>query len=211
MGKYAVELVGTFFLVFTIGMTVIAPGAGSFAPIAIGAALMVMVYSGGHVSGAHYNPAVTVAVWLRGRCPAVDVPVYIAVQIIGALLAAYVVGLLKGPVAMSQIAAAAVQPVPALVGEFLFTFALAWVILNAATCKGTTGNSFYGIAIGSTVMAGAFAVGPISGGAFNPAVAVGVTVLGLSSIANIWIFMVANFAGGIAAALFFRAIHPQDR
>ena len=74
MGRYAVELIGTFFLVLTIGMTVIEPGAGTLAPLAIGSALMVMVYAGGHISGAHYNPAVTLAVWMRGRCAAADVP-----------------------------------------------------------------------------------------------------------------------------------------
>jgi len=99
----------------------------------------------------------------------------------------------------------------ALVAEFLYTFALCYVVLNIATAKGTSGNSAYGLAIGFTVLTGAYAVGGISGGAFNPAVAVGVTVMGLQSMANIWIFLVANFAGGVAAATIFKAINPQDR
>jgi len=211
MGRYAVELVGTFFLVLTIGMTVVDPGAGALAPLAIGSALMVMVYAGGHISGAHFNPAVTLAVWLRGRCVATDVTPYMVAQVAGASIAAVVVGVLKGPDAMASVAAATPHVGRAVLAEFLFTFALAWVVLNAATSKATNGNSFYGLAIGFTVMTGAFAVGPVSGGVFNPAVAVGITAMGLSAASNIWIFLVANFAGGAAAALTFKSVNPGDR
>ena len=96
MKKYLVEFIGTFFLVLTIGMTVIDPGAGNLAPLAIGSALMIMIYAGGHVSGAHYNPAVTLAVWLRGRCATADVPFYFIAQVLGATAAAFVVLYLKG-------------------------------------------------------------------------------------------------------------------
>src|SRR5688572_25852852 len=106
MGKFLTELIGTFFLVLTIGMTVIAPGAGELAPLAIGSALMVMIYAGGHLSGAHYNPAVTLAVYLRGKCAAAEVPGYMVAQVAGAAVAALVVGELKGPAAMGQVAAA---------------------------------------------------------------------------------------------------------
>jgi aquaporin Z len=98
----------------------------------------------------------------------------------------------------------------ALLAEFLFTFALVFVVLNSATAKGTAGNSFYGLAIGMTVMTGAFAVGNISGGAFNPAVAVGISIMGLSSWSNIWIFLVADFVGGAVAALTFKFVNPGD-
>jgi aquaporin Z len=211
MGRYAVELIGTFFLVLTIGMTVIDPGAGALAPLAIGSALMVMVYAGGHVSGAHYNPAVTLAVWMRGRCAAADVTPYMVAQVAGASIAAVVVGVLKGPDAMASVAAASPHVVRALLAEFLFTFALAWVVLNSATAKSTSGNSFFGLAIGFTVMTGAFAVGAVSGGAFNPAVAVGITAMGLSAASNIWIFLVADFAGAAAAALAFTSVNAADR
>ena len=211
MGRYAVELIGTFFLVLTIGMSVIDPGAGALAPLAIGSALMVMVYAGGHISGAHYNPAVTLAVWMRGRCAAADVTPYMVAQIAGASIAAVVVGVLKGPDAMASVTASAPHVVRALLAEFLFTFALAWVVLNAATAKATSGNSFFGLAIGFTVMTGAFAVGAVSGGAFNPAVAVGITAMGLSAASNIWIFLVADFAGAAAAALAFKSVNPGDR
>ena len=203
MRKLVVEFIGTFFLVLTIGMAVIDPGAGAMAPLAIGAALMVMVYAGGHISGAHYNPAVTLAVFIRGKATAADVGGYWAVQIAGAILAALVVRTFK---ADAVITAGAIDTVPALLAEFLFTFALAYVVLNVATTRGTEGNSYYGLAIGLTVTAGAYAVGPVSGAAFNPAVAVGVTVLGFSAVSNIWIFLVANLAGGAAAALVFNAL-----
>jgi aquaporin Z len=204
MKKYLVEFIGTFFLVFTIGNVVLPPGAGGFAPLAIGAALMVMIFAGGHVSGAHYNPAVTLAVWIRGRCPTSDVAPYWLAQILGAIVAAWLVHFLKpdgipGPFPIGVKAA--------LLVEFLFTFALAWVILNVATAKGTAGNSFYGLAIGMTVMTGAFTVGGISGGVFNPAVAIGVILMGLQSWANLWIFLLANFAGGAVAALTYRYVN----
>ncbi len=206
--KYLVEFIGTFFLVATIGFTVLAPGAGDMAPLAIGATLMVMIFAGGYVSGAHYNPAVTLAVLLRGRCPAIDVPGYMISQVLGAAAAAAIVLFMKGnpPVV-------AMQPdvTRALVAEFLYTFALCYVVLNVATAKGTSGNPTYGLAIGFTVLAGAYSVGGISGGAFNPAVAIGISSMGLAAWANIWIYLVANFAGGAAAALIFRAMHPQDR
>ncbi len=206
--KYLVEFIGTFFLVTTIGSVVIEPGAGALAPLAIGSVLMVMIYAGGHVSGAHYNPAVTLAVFLRGKCPAKDVPGYMIAQVAGAAVAAGLVLFLKDS---PKVEAMKPDVIKALVAEFLFTFALCYVVLNVATSKKTAGNSNYGLAIGFTVLSGAFAVGPISGGAFNPAVAVGITVLGLSSPANIWIFLVANFGAAAVAASVFKLINPDDK
>lgn len=207
MNKYIAEFIGTFFLVLTIGCTVIGAGAGALAPLAIGSALMVMIFAGGHISGGHFNPAVTLGVWLRGRCEAKDVAPYMIFQIIGAVLAAFMVRFLKGAVAITPLQPATV---PALLAEFLFTFALVYVVLNTATAKGTSGNSFYGLAIGFTVLVGAFSVGNISGGAFNPAVAVGISVMGLSSWSNIWIYLVADFVGGAVAAAAFKAVNPGD-
>ena len=178
------------------------------APLAIGSVLMVMIYAGGHISGAHYNPAVTLAVWLRGRCSTQDMPIYMIVQAIAGAVAAALVLFLKSG---AEISAGSPEIVPALLVEFLFTFAFAYVVLNAATSKNTEGNSFYGLAIGFTVLAGAYAAGNISGGAFNPAVAVGITVMGLSSINNIWIFLVANFLGGATAGLLFNYLNPDDK
>src|SRR3954453_7166050 len=192
--KLVVEGIGTFFLVLTVGQTVIKPvnqSAGAVAPLAIGSALMVMVYAGGHISGGHYNPAVTLAVWLRGKCTTAGMPAYMVVQVLGAVVAAFTVLFLKGNPTLP--APGTPNVAAALVAEFLFPFALCYVVLNVATAKGTEGNSNYGLAIGFTVLTGAYAVGGISGGAFNPAVAVGVTLMGLSSWANIWIFLAADF------------------
>ncbi len=206
MNKYIAEFIGTFFLVLTIGCTGIGAGAGVIAPLAIGAVLMVMVFAGGHISGAHYNPAVTIGVLIRGKVKASDVLPYMIAQLLAAVLAGLIVSkYLRAGIAVTPIAPHVGH---ALLAEFLFTFALVYVVLNAATAEGTSGNSFYGLAIGMTVMAGAFAVGDISGGAFNPAVAVGISVLGISSWSNLWIYLVANFTGAIAAAIIFKMINP---
>ena len=206
MNKYITEFIGTFFLVLTIGCTVIGTGAAVIAPLAIGAALMVMVFAGGHISGGHYNPAVTLGVLIRGKVKATDAVPYIIAQIAGAAVAALIVGkCLRAGVAVTPMTP---HVGAALLAEFLFTFALVYVVLNAATAEGTSGNSFYGLAIGMTVMAGAFAVGDISGGAFNPAVAVGISMLGLSSWSNIWIYLLADFGAAIVAAIVFMLINP---
>jgi len=208
MNKYLTEFIGTFFLVLTIGCVVIAGGPHVVAPLAIGAALMVMIFAGGHVSGGHYNPAVTLGVFLRGRCPGSDVAPYWVSQIAGALAAAFATKFLVGAPANSPMVPAVG---PALVAEFLFTFALVYVVLNTATAKATSGNSFYGLAIGMTVMTGAFSVGGISGGAFNPAVAIGIATMGLIAPGSIWIHLVADLAGAVVAALAFKFINPEDR
>ena len=207
MRKALVEGLGTFFLVLTIGLTVINPGAGPMAPVAIGAMLMVMVYAGGPISGAHYNPAVTLAVWLRGKCPTKDAPSYVVAQVAGALAAAAVVSFCKRGSVMMPLTP---QVLPALLLETAFTFALAFVVLQVATAKRSAGNSYFGLAIGATVTASAYAAGNISGGAFNPAVALAITAMGLSARGALWIFLVANLAGGALAAAVFRVTNPDD-
>jgi aquaporin Z len=131
-------------------------------------------------------------------------------QVAAAVVAAFAVKYLRGAEA-AAVKAITVNVGPALLAEFIFTFALVYVVLNVATAKANSGNSFYGLAIGMTVMCGAFSVGNISGGAFNPAVAVGITVMGISAVANIWIYLVANLAAGAAAALVFKALNPADK
>ena len=208
MNKYIVEFIGTFFLVLTVGCTGIGASAGVIAPLAIGAALMVMVFAGGHISGGHYNPAVTLGVLIRGKVKPADVVPYWIAQ----FLAAAVAALLTIKVLRAGIPVTAILPKtgPALLAEFLFTFALVYVVLNTATAEGTSGNSFYGLAIGMTVMVGAFAVGAISGGAFNPAVAVGAGVMKLVNLSQIWIHIVADLAGGAVAAFTFKIVNPGD-
>ncbi len=208
MNKYLVEFIGTFFLVFTVGMCVIKPDVGAFAPLAIGSVLMVMIYAGGHISGGHFNPAVTLAVWLRGKCPAADVPAYMCAQVLAGIAAAVAVLYLKNFPPHTPLE---LKLGPTSLAEFLGAFALCWVVLNTATSKGTTGNSNYGLAIGFTVLAMAYAVGGISGGAFNPAVAVGAAVTGIVKGANVWIHIVADLAGGAVAAVAFKALSTEDR
>src|SRR6478736_4905187 len=192
MRKYITEFIGTFFLVLVVALTGNA--------LAIGATLMVMIFAGGHISGAHYNPAVTLAVWIRGKVTAQDAIAYMAVQIIAAIVAALIAKWYMGD-----------KVVKAFIGELIGTFALAYVVLNVATSKGTTGNSFYGLAIGFTVFAMATAFGAVSGGAFNPAVATGATVVGAFALKNIWIYLIACFGGGFLAALVFNFINEEDK
>lgn len=212
MNKYLVELIGTFFLVLTIGCTVLPGSPCVVAPLAIGTALAVMIYAGGHISGGHYNPAVTLGVFLRGKCPAADVGPYIAAQIAGAVAAALIVGfLLPAPLEVLAAKPAAAIDIPrVMVAEFLFTFALVYMVLNVATAKANAGNSYFGLAIGFTVMVGAFAVGGISGGHFNPAVSVGACLLKLSSLSNIWAYLIAQLAAAFAASATFRFTSPAD-
>ena len=181
-------------------------------PLAIGSALMVMIFAGGHVSGGHYNPAVTLAVTMRGRCSVADAIPYMISQVVGAIAAAaaaaYVLSAVKTDPPHIDLSKIVGQ---AAVAEALFTFALAYVVLNVATAKGTANNSFYGLAIGFTVLTGAFAVGGISGGAFNPAVAIGISILNISAWSNLWIYLVADFAGAAVAAIAFKVINPTDK
>jgi aquaporin Z len=205
--KLVVEFIGTFFLVFTVGMATDKVGAGALAPLAIGAVLVVMVFAGGHVSGAHFNPAVSTAVFLRGRMVAEEYRGYVITQLFAALIAGLAVRIVGGHEPNAAVAGAGRM----LIAEFLFTFALAWVVLNVATARGTDGNSFYGLAIGFTVVAGAFAVGGISGGAFNPAVALGAMVTGLLKWSNIWIYLIADLLGAVAAAFAFLYVLPAEK
>ena len=205
MRNYLTEFIGTFFLVLTIGLTVL--GGTPLAPLAIGASLMIMVYMGGHISGGHFNPAVSLAVLLRGKMASVGEFVgYVISQCVGALVAALMVYVIVGKTFAPAPGPTASVGAAFLV-ELLYTFALALVVLNSAASAKTHGNSFYGLAIGFTVVVGAFAGGAISGGAFNPAVGVGPilvdTVLGGGSPANLWLYLVAPLAGGALAAMVF--------
>jgi len=205
MKKYIVEFIGTFFLVFTVGMCV--RGGAPLAPLAIGSALMVMIFAGGHISGGHFNPAVTLAVTLRGRTTPKDLLSYWIAQFVAGTVAALLVTMLfNGKPATHALHGT----VPSLIVEFLFTFALCWVVLNSATAKDTSGNSFYGLAIGFTVVTGAIAVGGISGGAFNPAVGLGVFMMGLEKIQQLGVYCVADLAGGAAAALAFKSLNGPE-
>ena len=204
MTNYVTEFIGTFFLVLTIGLTVMQ--GSQFAPLAIGASLMVMVYMGGHVSGAHYNPAVSLALLMRGRMKASDFVPYVVAQLLGSIVAAWIAFRIMGR-SFALAPAPGTPALAALAVEFLFTFALALVVLNVATSKRTQGNSYYGLAIGFTIVAAAYAGGSVSGGAFNPAVGTGPTLvhalIGHGSWAHWWLYLVGPFLGGAAAAAVF--------
>ncbi len=204
MKKYIAELIGTFFLVYAIGHNVI--GGNPLAPIAIGLALAVMVYACGHLSGSHFNPAVTIAVWLRGKCDTKDVIPYILCQLVGAVLAAVAVSWMRGKAA----APADLDLGKLIVAEILGTFALAWVVLNVATTKANANNSFYGAAIGLAVTAGACSVGSLSGAAFNPAVATAAVAMNMLKGSQLWAYWVFCIAGGGAAAFVFNKLKADE-
>jgi aquaporin Z len=220
MRKYTIEFIGTFFLVFVIALTTNDPqlwagGGTPFAPIAIGAILMVMAFMGGHISGAHYNPAVTLAVWINKKIESKDAIAYMIAQFIGAIAAALMFYFLFGRTANPP------KPMqgfdynlkPMLV-ELIFTFALAMVVLNVAVSKHAAGNSYYGLAIGFTILAAAYAGGPISGGAFNPAVGTGPKLvdafLGNGDLHAWWFYLVGPFSGGALAAVVYKATNAKE-
>jgi aquaporin Z len=209
MRNYVTEFIGTFGLVFTVGCAVMI--GSPLAPLAIGAVLMVLIYAGGHISGAHYNPAVTLGVYLRGKLPAREVLPYWIAQLAAAFIAAWLARFVMNPAKVTTLSTSGGhQVVAVLLAEFVFTFALVFVVLNVATSKDQPNNHFFGLAIGFTVTAGAAAVGVVSGGAFNPAVAFGASLMGLLNWANIWIYLVANPLGAWAAAAAFRYLNPAD-
>ncbi len=204
MKRYLTEFIGTFFLTLTVCLTVL--GKAPIPGLAIGCSLMVMVYMGGHVSGGHYNPAVSLAVLLSKKFPSSDFVPYLIAQFAGGIAAAYVAYLVLGLSFVVQ-PGKEITSVSAVLVEFLFTFALALTVLNVACSEKTKGNSFYGLAIGFTIVVAAFAGGPISGGAFNPAVGTGPTLINAvvagGSLANLWIYFVGPLAGGAVAAVVF--------
>lgn len=202
MKKYLTEFIGTFFLVM---------GAILGGGIGASLALIVMVYAGGHISGAHYNPAVTLSVWVRGKIDAKDVAPYWASQIAGALVAALIVGFVFDVKAPGDCAIPDGGTLKAFIAEFIGTFALTYVVLNVATAKGTAGNSFYGLAIGGTVLAMALVIGKYSGGAYNPAVATGLSLQGSFCWSQLWIYILSSLLAAIVAGSVFKINNPDDK
>jgi len=206
--RLTAEFIGTFLLVLTV-CTATSPkhGAGELAPLAIGSVLMVMVFAGGHISGGHYNPAVSTAVLLRGKLAISDWSSYVGVQLAAATVGGLLARAINGPAHAFPLG----STWKILAVEFVFTFALAYVVLNVATSRATEGNSYFGLAIGFTVAAGAFAVGGISGGAFNPAVALGASVLGIFTWSHYWIYVVATLLAAGVAAKTYLYMQPRER
>ena len=207
--KYAVELIGTFLFLFTIAASVLS--ASTWAPLAIGTALMVMIYAGGHISGGHYNPAVTLAALVRGRIGLPDAIGYWIAQLAGGLLAMALARWVIDPAQVHTLTLSGHALSAAFIAELLFTFALCYVVLNVATSKDHPTNSFYRLAIGFTVLTGAIAVGGLSGGVFNPAVAISGAAIGLFAWPTLWAYLVAQIIAGVAAGLTFLALNPNDK
>ena len=207
--RYCVEAIGTLFLVFTVGASV--RSGSALAPLAIGAALMAMIYAGGHISGGHYNPAVTVAALVRKRIEMRDAIGYWLAQFAGGLVGAAAVLAVVPAGDGAALSLSGHALIAAFVAELMFTFALCYVVLNVATSKDHPDNSFYGLAIGFTVAAGAIAVGGVSGAAFNPAVVLGGAAMGLFSAALLPVYFAAQIIAGIAAGYAFRALNPSDK
>jgi aquaporin Z len=200
--KLTTEFIGTFFLSFTVCTAAVYGSAGNYAPFGIASTLMVMIYAGGHISGAHYNPAVTVSIYLRGACEKDEVLPYIISQVIGAISAALIVENLLFPDALSPEIVELGSD--AVVAELLFTFALVYVILNVATTESTSGNGYYGAAIALVVFAGAITVGEISLGSFNPAVTSSLIVSGKLSLTDSWMHFAPQFIGAILATYVYK-------
>ena len=201
--KLITEFIGTFFLTLTICTAAAFGTAGSYAPFAIASTLMVMIYAGGHVSGAHYNPAVTISIYLRGACDKSEVAPYIASQVVAGVVGAMVASNVLMP--DGEVGPLVMDTGPAFGAELMFTFALAYVILNVATSESTDGNGYYGAAIAFVVLAGALTVGPISGASFNPAVTASLISAGVMGVADSWVHLVPQLIGGVLAALVFNA------
>lgn len=196
MNKLIVEFIGTFFLCLTAAVT------GN--PIAVGAVLVALIFAGAHVSGAHYNPAVTLGLTLRGKCEVREALAYIIIQICAAFIAAWVSFVL---ISRTSAPAPGTELWKALLAEFIFTFALVFVVLHVATSKKLEGNGFYALAIGFTVMAGAFACGQISGGVFNPALTIGMVLVDLLKGGNssqTLSYLLPQFLGGAVAAVTYK-------
>ena len=200
--KLVTEFIGTFFLSLTICTAAVYGSGGDYAPFGIASTLMVMIYAGGHISGAHYNPAVTISIYVRGACPKEDVLPYIASQVSSAISAALLVEYLLFTDASSPEMFDLGSE--AIVAELLFTFALAYVILNVATTESTSGNGYYGAAIALVVFAGAITVGSISLASFNPAVTSALIISGKISIADSWMHFVPQFVGAILATYVYK-------
>jgi aquaporin Z len=209
--KLLTELVGTFVFLSVIALFPTSGAAAPLAPLAIGTALMVMVYMGGHISGGHYNPAVSLGLFVRRKIDATTLVSYWVAQLVGGALA-FVFGYLVSGRTPGIHPGSGVLTASALAIEVAFTFALVLVVLNVAATRATEGNSYFGLAIGFTIVVAAFAGGPVSGGAFNPAVGFGAT-LGAAlfhggSWSDLWLYVVGPLVGAALAAGVHYVQHP---
>lgn len=200
----AAEGLATFLFIFAIIAAV--NNSGELTPLVIGFTLMVLVSATGHISGGHLNPAVSLAVFFRGALSGKDLIAYIGAQLAGGALG----GLLSLTIFPPAASPVQIEVWPAFVVELFTTFVLAYVVLNVATSKDHPNNSFYGLAIGATVFVAASTVGSISGGGFNPAVALGRVLVGEFSWGAMWLYVLAPLIGASLAAVAFRVLSSSD-
>jgi aquaporin Z len=211
--KYLAEFIGTFFLVLTVCMTTFSKVSADLQPLAIGTTLMALIYSLGHISGAQFNPAVSVAFYLRGKINVKDLGFYMIAQLLGGIVAAFTVQLLvsgKPPIAPFTAPPQYFAIGQAILSEVIGTFLMVFVILNVATAKALEGNSFYGLAIAFVVTGMIYTLGSVSGSVFNPAVSVALCMAQLSNWSQIWIYMIGTFGGAALAALVYRFISNEE-
>jgi aquaporin Z len=209
--KYLVEAIGTLFLTLVIVTACNNGAAGNMAPFAIGAVLLGMIFAGAHISGAHYNPAVTVAFFMRGKIAMNDLIGYMIAQVVGAIIGALLAQtVLRGIETTHDAVPKILDIAPALMAEILGTFALTYVFLHSTLASTNIGNNFYGLAISLTVIACVYSLGPASGGVFNPAVAIACAVANMQDFKNIWIFFAGNFGGAALAAVLYQYL-TEDR
>jgi len=213
--KALAEFMGTYLLIHAIVFSVYNTDGvvQTLAPLAIGSTLMVTIYAWGHVSGAHYNPAVTTGFWVAGKIGPVHWLVYVVTQLVAGIISALVaISICGNNQTVQNFPQIAFTPgLQGLYTECLWTFLLVSVVLNTAgtSSVGYQNNSFFGLAIGFTVVAGAVSVGQFSGGAFNPAVASGLNI-GLLELGDYkfntsaWILAIMfEFLGGFLAGVVF--------
>lgn len=208
-GKPLMEAIGTFVLLLTIQLTVDAPSSDK-APMAIGIALMVIIYAGAPISGSHFNPAVSLAVMLRGKQEIGEMILYWIFQLLGGTFGAWLGAIISG--SYSNIGVGKnFTLLQAFLAEICYAFVLCFVVLGTATHSKASGNGYYGAAIGLTVTAGAVAVGQQSGAAFNPAVALGLSMAkGFASFGYCLGTALADLLGGALAAGAFYMVAPDQ-
>ncbi|MDO8367859.1 MAG: aquaporin [Saprospiraceae bacterium] len=211
MKKYLTEFIGTFFLVLTVVLAANNPNMAAMAPLAIAGMYLAMIYAGGHISGGHFNPAVTLAILIRGKIDRGDALYYVIVQLIASVFAAAIGVFLHDCGNGAEIVARVNEhAMCAVLAEFLGTFVLAYVVLNVMTTHSNANNSHYGIAIGFTVLAAGYGLGGLSGGAFNPAIALGASVAGMFAWEDILVYLIGNVLGAAVAATVFHVTYGRE-
>jgi aquaporin Z len=211
--KYLAEFIGTFFLVLTVCMIAFSKVSADIQPFAIGLTLMGLIYTFGHISAAQFNPAVSLAFYLRGKINAKETGFYIVAQISGAAVAALAVQILisgKPPVAPFSAPPQYFALSQALFAEILGSFIIILVILNVATAKALEGNSFYGLAIAFVVSGMIYTLGSVSGSVFNSAVAIALCITKLANWSVIWVYFVGPFGGAVLAAFAYRFMSIEE-